>query len=158
MNQRVVTGIEDVTKRFDVIYTALVDATQNGLEETAENILQDSIDLTPIDTGNLVESAFVVSNNKRPSAVPIFNNKRKDSGALSAQYSWAVSYFGSLASRFKNPTAYIVYSAYYANIIHEVNRSYNQGQWKFLQTALQNNSALLTRKVYMNTSTALGRL
>lgn len=158
MKQRVVTGIEDVTKRFDVIYTALVDATQKGLDETADDILQDSIDLTPIDTGNLVESAFVVSNNKRPSAVPTFNNKRKDSGALSAQYSWAVSYFGSLAKRFKNPTAYIVYSAYYANIIHEVNRNYNEGQWKFLQTALQNNSALLTRKVYMNTSTALGRL
>jgi hypothetical protein len=61
----------------------------------------------------------------------------RDTGNLRA--SSGVSPFKGGSSRFPGGYVVIYYSAFYAPYVHEINKNYKVGQWKFLETALKQN-------------------
>jgi hypothetical protein len=75
-----------------------------GMWEAALIIQRRSMELTPVDTGNLKGSAYSI-------LIPqLFSG---------------------------GPGAEIGYTASYAPFVHEIDKNYKVGQWKFLETAMK---------------------
>jgi hypothetical protein len=143
----VVSGIEEVSNNYNVIMRAVINSTREGLEDAAKLILDESLTLTPQDTGNLKASAYYITDSDYTRSTPTFSNKRSDAAILLGNYKETLVFNQALLKRSTSPVAIICYSAYYASIIHENNKNYTVGQWKFLETALKNNLAVITKKV-----------
>lgn len=83
--------------------------SRGGMRKALLIVRRDSVKLTPVDTGNLRNSAFT--------------EVEEEGGQISGV---------------------IGYTADYAAEVHETDKNYKRGQWKFLETALaQNHDAIL---------------
>ena len=82
----VVSGIEEVSNNYNVIMRAVINSTREGLEDAAKLILDESLTLTPQDTGNLKASAYYITDSDYTRSTPTFSNKRSDAAILLGNY------------------------------------------------------------------------
>jgi hypothetical protein len=104
MRRITVTGLDRVLTNLNRQVLKIKKRTAAGMWEAALIVQRRSMELTPVDTGNLKGSAYSI-------LVP-----RLLAGG---------------------PGAEIGYTASYAPFVHEIDRNYKVGQWKFLETALK---------------------
>lgn len=115
------------------------------LNYAVTQVMDNAVELCPMDTGNLRKTAYIVGvtydKAKYNKTNYVFDNKRKDIGKIVAGMETTrgkylpMSYSGINAMLY-NPVLYAGFSAYYAVKIHETQEEYKVGQWKFLQTAV----------------------
>lgn len=115
--------------------------TREGLTEAALVVKRDSVKGTPIDLGNLRNSAFImVTDNEPDNSNPKFSGS--DAVMMSEQHSRALSEGKGIVNsgKFKF-NAIVGYTANYALWVHEMPAHYNfnSGSNKFLQKALLKN-------------------
>lgn len=115
--------------------------TKAGLTEAALVIKRDSVKGTPIDLGNLRNSAFImVTDEEADNQSPRFTGT--DAGEMGDQHSRALEEGRGIVSkgRFRF-NAIVGYTANYALWVHEMPAHYNfnSGSNKFLQKALLKN-------------------
>lgn len=138
------TGLTKAIDKLNRLLEKYENRTLTGVSRAALMIRRRSLELTPMDTGNLRESCFVVwtggviGAGKSPNFVTGGERKatEKEVDVMYAQHNKQVDAFAGVYSVRKTPIAVIMYSAYYALLVHEQKRTYNHGQWQFLRTAL----------------------
>lgn len=110
--------------------------TLQGMVEGAELIRADAQRITPVDTGNLKNSAFVVWPRGGTGGGGSFRGE--DSGRMSAEHSKAVADARRLAG---SDGVVIGFSAYYAVYVHENEKAHHagSGEAKFLEKAVRRN-------------------
>lgn len=126
-------GIDKVVKNLANEIKKIEGATEAGVLKAALHVRGEAQKLCPVDEGNLKNSAYVVSGsvtNKDASFVG------KKSGQLAADHNTSVSESKGEAAAAKTPMAIIGFSAFYAVFVHEINKNYTVGQWKYLEAVL----------------------
>ena len=148
-----VTGLDKVLLGLNRAINKIEGGTIQGLLEAAVLVKAESIRLTPIDTGNLRASAYILWGGgkvkTRGRSEPTFKSvaKGKKGSAerfsniarLAAEHSTVINERKGVFRR--HPFAEIGYTAHYAALVHEaVNRNFRVGGAKFLELALRENS------------------
>lgn len=104
-------------------------------------IRREAVKLCPADTGNLRNSAYIVSSwrgvrgNQEAKTF-----KGEDAGEIAQNHVQAVREREQFLASAKNLLVEIGFTAYYAVFVHEVQANHRgKTQWKFLEAALNNN-------------------
>lgn len=118
----VITGTDKVLRNLNREIMGIRSRSKAGLREAALVIRRRSMELTPVDTGNLRGSAYTET-------------------------------FDGV----EGPGAEIGYTAGYAVYVHEIDKSYTVGQWKFLETALKEKSHEILEIIRKRVHVGLGR-
>ena len=117
------------------------------LSYAATQVMDNAVELCPMDTGNLRKTAFIIgatyTNVKYNKVNYMFDNKRKDiakivAGMEESRVKYMSSSYTGITNMLYNPVIYGGFSAYYAVTVHETQANYKVGQWKFLQVAMDN--------------------
>lgn len=142
-------GTEKVVNTLNKMISKYKDITLKGVSRAALLIRRESLVLTPEDTGNLKESCFVawtggtIGAGKSPNFVT--GGERgataKEVAILYKEHSNALDAIQALYENKNQVLASVCYSAYYALFVHEIKpkNKYKVGQWKFLETAINQN-------------------
>lgn len=105
-------GLGKVIANLNRHVAKIPNVTVAGLHEAAVLIKGEAQDITPHDTGNLKGGAYV-------------DPVKKSGGGVSLVTELSVV---------------VGYNADYALYVHEIDANYKVGQWKFLETAVKQNS------------------
>lgn len=136
-----IKGISKVLKNLNKAIEKQQKQTKAGLFEAGLIVKADSVKGTPIQDGNLRNSAFVmVTDMPTDTQSPSFSGE--DKGKLTQGFSAAQSAGKSIVGKHEWKSVGIVaYSAFYALYVHEMPASYkfNQGGNKFLEKAVNKN-------------------
>lgn len=140
-------GIEKAINKLNKKIDEYKERTLKGVSRAALLIRRESLALTPEDTGNLKESCFVVwtggtvGAGKSPNFVT-GGERNATQKEVIALYKGHEKALGAAQELYKSQTkilALIHYSAYYALFVHEIKKNHKTGQWKFLETAINQN-------------------
>ena len=147
-----VRGLPKVKQNLLNIRDKIVVQAQKAINESADDVLSESRVIVPKDTTNLMNSSFVVGSNysgRFSISNYTFSDKRKDASRLASEYDKFYSKYVRKAAKrgAKSIVAYVVYSAHYAFLVHEVPKAYKNGSWKYLQGAIQNVSYSIPQKI-----------
>jgi hypothetical protein len=140
--QTTVTGLDYVLKRLNEEILGIENRSAKGLVESAvliRNATENEAPLTPLDTGNLRASWFVVSSEgTQPDRLGYSGNFKKNPRTgvkakdMQAQHSTMVgaakATVGALAK--KGPIVIMGYSANYALFVHEMELAHPGVEWK----------------------------
>lgn len=133
------TGADKVLRNLNTEIKKIEGRTQDGLVEAALLIKNRAGRITPRDTGNLVNSAYVMW--PMGKHAPPANFKGEDATKLSGDHDRQITQARNRMNKQKQPSAEIGYTAYYAVYVHEVDKNYRGNKtWKFLETALYENA------------------
>ena len=159
-----IAGLENVMANLNREMSAIEGACLQGLVNAGMEIKRDAQKLTPVVTGNLRNSAYVVGPAQvEDGANPDFKDGDKPGLAvlLAAEHAASVAASITECRSAAQPEVHVGYSAYYAPWVHEnpragitggkspSGRKYPEGtysvvgQWKFLQAAIENNMTKL---------------
>jgi len=159
-----ITGLENVVANLNREMSIIEGACLRGLVVAGLEIRRDAQKLTPVVTGNLRNSVYVASPAQvEAGANPDFKDGDKPGLAaqLAAEHTASIASGVAACSSATKPEVHVRYSAYYAPWVHEnpragktggvspSGRKYREGtysvvgQWKFLQSAIENNMAKL---------------
>lgn len=138
-------GLDKVIKNLKKEINKIEDRSQAGITAAALFIKGEAQKETPMDLGNLVNSAFVTSPDEVDSN-PIFRGKQA-ANMKADHVTETVESRGRVKSS-RNPVAEVGFSAVYATAVHENPRSGKSGRpgaatsgsWKFLENALKRNT------------------
>ncbi len=134
-------GLSEVLKNLNKAIADIELHTKEGLTEAALVVKYDSVKNTPIDLGNLRNSAFVlVTDSREDNSAPSFTGD--DAGKMSSDHSKGISEARGIVAKGKHVyNAIVGYTANYALWVHEMPASYNfnSGSNKFLEKALLKN-------------------
>lgn len=163
-------GLDAVTAKINKEVQKIKGATVDGMLEAALFVQRDAQLLTPVDTGNLRASAYVIYGGGgrivRSKSNPTVHNKKGKAGS-SARFLTVASHNGVLTQRKKpsiDPYAEIGFTADYALAVHErlrgkgkggklgkvvshakfdkkSGKTFQIGQAKFLEQAFKQNSS-----------------
>jgi len=155
-NQTTITGLDEVLKNLNVQILGIKDRTSKGLIESAvliRNATENESPLTPVDTGNLRASWFVVSaEGEHGDSLSGHFKKNPKTGAkakdMRAQHTAIVggakAAVNALAKR--GPIVMMGYSANYALFVHEMEGTHPDVNWsrpgsggKWLEAAFKKN-------------------
>jgi len=117
-----ITGLDKVLRNLNREITGIRNRSKAGLREAALVVRRRSMQLTPVDTGNLRASAY-----------------------------------SEVFDTVKGPAAEIGYMAGYAVYVHEINKNYTVGQWKFLETALKEKQHEIVEIIRKRARPGIGR-
>lgn len=124
--------------------------TLKGLITAGFLIKNRSLKQTPIDTGNLRSSSYLVWKNK-VSSEPSF--KGEDANKESSRHQTQTQVAKAIVNKFEkqNIIAIVIgFTASYAVFVHEINKMYNQGNWKFLEKAVAESSTEILQIIKEN--------
>jgi hypothetical protein len=163
-----VEGLDKVVANLNAEIANIKDASLKGLVYAALEISADAKKLTPVVTGNLRNSVFITSPSKVEEGLrPEFKDGppgeyQRSGHAVRLLSEHIASLTGNIAEcKAHGAEVHVGYSAFYSPIVHENPRAGNTGgvspsgyiypegtystvgQWKFLQTAIQNNMGKL---------------
>ncbi len=110
-----VTGIPQVVRNIERAIAGIETRSRAAMEEVGLVVKADALKRTPVDTGHLRASAYVQVTSNRTAGVK-------------ARGGW-------------QSVVEIGYTAAYAPYVHEINKNYRIGSWKFLEFALRDNEA-----------------
>ena len=140
-----ITGLQKVIVGLNKALKKVKNKTTAGMLEAAVLVKGESLRITPIDTGNLRNSAYITWGGGKVKTRGEMGGGSFDVNAeggqkVAAEHSGKVE--ARKSKRPKEPFAEVGYTAYYAVDVHEAppNRSFKVGQSKFLEQALRNNS------------------
>lgn len=123
MKRVMISGTDKVLAKLNREIRNIESRTKAGLQEAALVVRRRSMQLTPVDTGNLRGSAYT-----RTYTNPLWG-----------------------------PGVEIGYTAGYAVYVHEINKNYTVGQWKFLETALKEKRREILEIIRKRARVGLGR-
>ena len=136
-------GTNGVLRRLNKVIKKQRLATKAGLMEASLVIKADSIKMTPIDWGNLRASGFVMVTNLPTNTQGSGSFKGEGKNELASGFQQAQGEGKSIVGSSEYfLIGIIAYSASYATWVHEMpaNYNFNQGENKFLEKSLKNNS------------------
>ena len=141
VRKQTLSGLSEVLRRLNKEIDDIELHTREGLTEAALVVKADSVRKTPIDLGNLRNSAFIlVTDGQVDNASPSFAGK--DAGKASDDHSKVISKVKGIVGKGKHRfNAIVSYSANYAFWVHEMpaHFNFNSGTNKFLEKALLKN-------------------
>ena len=129
-------GLDNILKNLNKEIQNIKYRTQDGLLAAAFLVKARALPITPILTGNLRASAYVIGGETGKQ----HSLSRKMSGAMKQKMD--MKYTGGGSPKLErtmaggDPWAVIGYSANYAIFVHEIDRNYTVGHWQFLHTAI----------------------
>ena len=126
-------GIDKVIRNLSAAIEMIEGGVQAGVLKAALHERGEAQKLTPVDEGNLKNSAYVVSGTVTSKDASFVGKK---AGQHAANHNVAVNESKGDAMAAKMPMAIMGFSAFYAVFVHEINKNYNVGQWKYLETVL----------------------
>lgn len=136
-------GINTVMRNLNREINRLGVATQAGITTAALHVKGEVLEETPRDEGNLRNSCFVISGD---GSADIGGDFKGDNAAkVSKSHNVAIGNSGSRVSAEKMPVAEIGFGAYYAPYVHEIDKNYTVGGWKFLERVLLNERSAILR-------------
>jgi len=144
-----IKGLDVVLKNLNKEIEGIKNRTRTGMIKVAVLIRGDAQKLCPMDTGNLVNSAYtVVTGGTIEGRQPNFKEENKsgkviDVSRLQNEHRVAINLGKSETDDKDNPSAVIGFSAYYAAYVHEMTQAIFKrpgSQAKFLETSLKENS------------------
>jgi hypothetical protein len=135
--------IDNVMKKLNVQIKAIRGRTQAGLTAAGQFVRAEAQKQCPVDTGNLRNSAYVVT----PGGRTIGGGKGgvsftgEQAEALIAGHQSAIEAAAKVAEQFLEHEMYaeIGFTAFYAVFVHEIQKNYTVGDWKYLERALYDN-------------------
>ncbi len=136
----VVTGLDNVLRNLNLSVAQMEMRTRAGLLEAGLFVRREAQKDSPIDTSNLKASAYTILSGGKVGAGASPKFKGKDAGKRAAEHSRALGIAKS--KTFRYPTVTIGFSAAYAVFVHEINKNYRVGSWKFLEKALSRTSRI----------------
>ena len=144
-----VEGINAVLKKLEESISIIEERVTAGLIRGAIIIrrsMEKESPLTPVDTGNLRHSFFVLSSSEGADLSKLVDGrsfKGPDAQRLASEHQNAVSQEESVLAGSDRPTVALGYSAYYAWFVHEnlvaTNWQRPGSGPKFLESAIKNN-------------------
>ncbi len=140
-----IKGLDKVVKGLNKAVKRIKGRTTAGMLEAAVLVKAESVRITPIDTGNLRNSAYItwgggkVKTRGRVSRAK-FDTEDKSGARVASEHGSVVNERKAIMK--VEPFAEVGYTAYYAAAVHEApqSRKFTVGQSKFLEQALRNNS------------------
>jgi glycerate kinase len=131
-------GLDKVVSNLNKEIAKIEGATAAGVLAAALYVSGEAVKNAPIDLGNLRASRFV-TNGKVSESEGEF--KGEDKSKFKRAHSALVNKSKKEAKQDKKSVMAIIgFSAFYAVFVHEINKNYKQGGWKFLEKALKDNS------------------
>jgi len=141
VKKQTLSGLSEVLRRLNKEIEDIELHTREGLTEAALVVKADSVRKTPIDLGNLRNSAFIlVTDGQADNTSPSFVGK--DAGKASDDHSKAIAEARRIVGKGKYRfNAIVGYTANYALWVHEMpsHFNFNSGTNKFLEKALLKN-------------------
>lgn len=137
-----ITGRDQVLRNMQAALDKVRYGTEKGLVRAGMFIRGEATRRAPIDTGNLRNSAYVVSNSGTlHSGTPRFSNARKDAGKQSVNFASAISEARARVAG-KQPCVEIGFATTYAAAVHEhTNVAHVTGEAKYLENAVKSNTS-----------------
>lgn len=136
-------GLNEVIKNLNKEINKIEDRTQAGVTLAAQFVKGEAQSNTPMDLGNLVNSAFVTSPRGKGGGVPEFKGK-KSGDMASTHVTEVAESIGRVKGSGIGPVAEVGFSAVYAVAVHEnmnpKKSKSTSGGAKFLENALKNNT------------------
>lgn len=118
--------------------------TQGGITAAATFVRAESQKRTPVDTGNLRNSAYTVS--PSGSKLPAVSFVGTHAAMMAAAHEEAIAGSAQKAGKYSGEMyAEIGYTAFYAVFVHEIDKAYTVGGWKFLEQALAENHGMIIK-------------
>lgn len=159
-------GIDEVLKNLNNEIKSIVGDIQKGLTLAAMRIKADSMRDTPVDLGNLKNSAYVISGDGSSDTSKGKFDTSSDSGEkVAGEHEGKVGEAKSRVKEKKIPLVEIGYTAFYAEKVHEdmeashIKVLYQKkgevgppkrgkiGEAKFLENAIRNNTVLVVEYI-----------
>jgi hypothetical protein len=135
-----VTGINDALRQLDMKAKKIKGATQTALLRVAFLIQRDAMDMTPVDTGALRASCFVIWPGQRFGGDPLPPSGKKLTTADLENIMASVAFLSNTsieASISDHPVAFVGYAANYAVFVHEnIKAQHETGQAFYLEEAI----------------------
>lgn len=150
-------GLDKVQKNLTREIKKIEGRTVRGLFEAALFVKAEALRQIPVDTGNLANSGYVIAGGanhplQKQGASPSFSSQSRegevsseDLSRLSSEHASSVSDMESRVGRSLMPFAAIGFTAFYAVFVHEIQKDYVTGSWKFLETPLTANEKTILR-------------
>ncbi len=146
-----IKGVQNVLRNLNSEIKKIENRSEAGLLEASLLIKKEAVKQTPVDTGNLRNSAFVIAQHKSPTNPGNFKGKNKEEMAY--QHSAVKSKVKDVLKSVKKQhliSTCVGYSANYAAAQHEINYTHMKwdkksggyfavGNWKFLENAIKDN-------------------
>jgi hypothetical protein len=144
----IITGQDDVIKGLQQALDKMIFASERGLVTAGMFIKNKAAQKAPIDTGNLRNSGYVVSNSgKLHSETPSFSDLRKDSAIQAANFASAVAESRAIVSG-KQPKVMVGFATTYAASVHEhTDVPHATGEAKFLENTLKDMASQILRLI-----------
>lgn len=139
-------GADKVLKNLNDAIKKITGRTAEGLTEAGLFIKGEAVKNAPIQYGNLRNSAYVLfpdggadpptGNYLGPQAAKVISSTAESmataKGQLKSKLPWL-------------PAVVIGFGAFYAVFVHEIQKNYNKGNWKYLERALSENTGKILR-------------
>lgn len=109
----------------------------DGLVEAGLFVKNRALPQTPIDLGNLRSSGYVVWSKGEKGSSGDFNGDPKLVSKLARNHATSKIQNQAAVTGNSKPSVRIGFSAFYAGFVHEINKNYNVGNWKYLQNVLE---------------------
>ncbi len=138
----VVKGLDTILGNLNKEISKIEGNVQKGLTLGAQIIKADSMTQTPVDTGNLRGSHYVVSGDGKVDAGSVkFDTKDKGGQKVAAEHAGHLAESKSNAVSKRKPFVEIGLTAYYAEAVHEnLEAHHPTGKAKFLEDAIRKGS------------------
>lgn len=131
MAMKDIEGLDKVLKNLNKEIGKIEGRSKQGMIAGGIIVKNKSLPITPVDTGNLRSSNYVLWRGGSESK-PAF--KSKEAAKMAQEHGAAMS---ASASAIGDLEVEIGFTAYYAAKVHETLRHYRQGAWKFLEQAIK---------------------
>lgn len=136
-----VKGLDTVLKNLNKQIKSIEGDIGKGLILGMSLTKADSMKNTPVDTGNLKGSHYLVFNTGEVQQDTSFNTKTKSGQKVASQHAGHVSESMSDIKSKRGPTAEIGCTAFYAEAVHEnLEASHITGEAKFMEKAIRKNT------------------
>lgn len=140
-------GLDKVLRNLNKEIGKIQKLTKRGLYESALVIKGDSLELTPIQFGNLRNSCFIYVTDRGASPASA-RFEGDDSAIMASDHSASISEMKSVTDEPKGQySAVVAYSAYYAFYVHEMppTNNFNDGENHFLLKSIEKNRSRILK-------------
>ncbi len=135
-------GVEKVLANLNREIKKIENRTQAGLTAAGLFVRGEAQERTPVDTGNLRNSAYTITPGGRTIRAGSVSFSGPQAEGLIAGHKTAIEAAAGIAAKLKGEMyAEIGFTAFYAVFVHEIQKTYNVGDWKYLERALFDNQA-----------------
>ena len=144
-------GIDKVLLNLNKEIKKIEGRTIQGLSLAALHVKGKAQESTPVDHGNLRASAFVITPAGKTAGPKggKFRHRKSGSARRVDLAKMSRDHSGEIKENQKeaqdSESAIVGYSAYYALFVHEIDKFYTVGAWKFLEWALRSQKGMILK-------------